>query len=540
MSFVASNERYLPYKSVDIKSVNGLSYEYNNNAVIKIDIDPETVPYLDPRSSALKFDLVLNGGLVPKVLRRDAFAAGIIDSCRILNLNGEVIEEITNYNVLAANLGHYENDRPEIKKKSLTEGAYDPNDILTQPYFKNDGGGNDQDTTTYNTNTFLLPLRYSGVLSNRGKVLPVVALGGVSVEIFLSPEIKCMSFTRQVDKNLGCRNESALPVVAPNQSRLDISKSTQDINRTGVKPNGIGLNTSTFRVGQQLELYSGGVSVNGWAIAADSQIATSEIQGAAPDGRVRLSTVGNLNVGATPAIDAVIVQRAGQAQTHTYTVSNVSFVCGVVSPPKAYVESVQRALASKEGFVFDIKSYQEYRDNVDAAITTATVNIPLTQSRIYSIFCIPTTQENYTSSDLFDSSPVLSGSSFGLNQYQFSYGGKNHPVRRVDVGNAPAGQDIRTTSTSVNNTEIVQQHYLYELEKALENCDVDVKNLKELQYNFVIARALSKYGETYDGINRDFLLNLYWSAAHDNVLLHNFVGHLRRVHCSNSGVVVEV
>lgn len=543
MSFVASQESYMPFKSVSVKSTNGLSYQYSNNSVIRIKLDHETIPYLDPRSSALKFDLVLAGTPAPKVMRRDAFAAGVIDTLRIMSGNGEVLEEVTNYSVLAANMGHFENDSPEIKKKSITEGAYDPNDPLTQPYFANDGA---PAATSYNTNTFLLPLRYSGILSNRGKVVPLVATGGLFIEIFLAPEIKAMSFVRQQDKKLGCRNNVALPDAVTTTSTLDIQNDAQDINRTGLKPLGLGLASSTWKVGQQVEVFTGGVTAPGgaglgWgANVANSAIATSALAGAGAATVDRVTCVGACTITGIAVNAGIAAQRSSQAQTHTYTISNVEYVCGVIDPPPSYKNAVQRALASKEGFMFDIKSFQEYRETVDGAITTASINIPLTQSRIYSIFTIPTMQEAYTAANLYDSEPVISGSPFDLSQYQLQYSGKNHPSRRVSVDTAPANQNVVTTSQQVNNTEIMQQHYLFELEKALENADIEVRNLRELQYNFVIGRALSKYGETYDGINRDFLLNLYWTAAHDPVLLHSFVCHLRRIHCTNEGVVVEV
>ena len=60
MSFAASNERYVPYQSIEVPSTNGLSYQPSNQSIIHLEI-PDFINFIYPEQTYLKLDLQLAG-----------------------------------------------------------------------------------------------------------------------------------------------------------------------------------------------------------------------------------------------------------------------------------------------------------------------------------------------------------------------------------------------------------------------------------------------------------------------------------------------
>ena len=82
MSFVASTDKFVPYRSIEVPSTNGLTYSPSGNRVIELNI-PDTIAYFDPEQTFLKFDLVLSGGPDPVVCRPHSAVNSVIQRIEI-------------------------------------------------------------------------------------------------------------------------------------------------------------------------------------------------------------------------------------------------------------------------------------------------------------------------------------------------------------------------------------------------------------------------------------------------------------------------
>tara|TARA_R110000765_G_scaffold6409_2_gene19785 strand:+ start:4263 stop:6086 length:1824 start_codon:yes stop_codon:yes gene_type:complete len=263
----------------------------------------------------------------------------------------------------------------------------------------------------------------------------------------------------------------------------------------------------------------------------------------------------NYNVGAT------------EVTTPNFTVSNAAMVCGQIMPGSSYEKAMTRRVASGEGLSIDIKSIQQYKQNLQRDITTSSIYLPIVNSRIYSIFTIPTVQEYYTFDNCMNiDDHKLLGINDNISEYQWYYEGVLHPNRRVPCGAYRGGTTLAgSEGTGVgagatpqmetrigrgklmqankvsNSADIMEQHHFYELVKSWENCGYRTKNLRGANTAFVMSRCLSKYGQTYDARGKDFQLNIERSrAGKKDLLLHTFVCHLRRLRVTPNGVQMDL
>ena len=88
--------------------------------------------------------------------------------------------------------------------------------------------------------------------------------------------------------------------------------------------------------------------------------------------------------------------------------------------------------------------------------------------------------------------------------------------------------------------------HLYEVEKALAAANIPVRNLKFLTNNvkegrgsWLVGRSTGPYGlsENLSGVSTILYLN-YNSTHAANILLHNFVSHIRTIQISMAGVEI--
>ena len=598
MSFAASNERYVPYQSIEVPSTNGLSYQPSNQSIIHLEI-PDFINFIDPEQTYLKLDLQLAGAPAPLVCREHAGVNSCIQRIRILSGDGVLIEEIDDYNVWVANRMKYENDEPENLKRTFTEGTYDSKDIRDQPYFIMGGRTAAADVTavTYNTNTFCIPLR-TGLFESR-HILPIAAMGGLRIEIHLVQDPRkalsrhpCQSQTtgevlsNQSTDGVGDGLNPTAPVANAStdlyyQGRLTakpVVAGNKDVEVYGCQFGQDGATTAPYaegalnannpwRAGDVAQVYDkDNLKVN----TADFPVTNLSYENP-QSASAHFKMTGGAGF-ATPTFAADDnsgpYKLRGQYSTNgqettapNFTISNVAMVCGQITPGSAYEGALQRRVASGEGLSIDIKSIQEYKQTLASSITTSSTYLPIVNSRIYSIFTIPTIQESYSfASGMNADEHVLLGLNDTISQYQWYYDGQLHPNRRVPCcantagGTAQGGRGKgRALGRPTDTSNIMEQHHFYELVKAWENCGYRVRDIRGANKAFVMGRALSKYGQTYDARGKDFQLNiertsnnetaagstLFYNSAVD-LLLHTFVCHLRRLRVTPTGVEVDL
>jgi len=220
--------------------------------------------------------------------------------------------------------------------------------------------------------------------------------------------------------------------------------------------------------------------------------------------------------------------------TLTYVVSVPTLVLQVVAPPPQYVAE-QTAKVNSEGLTIDIPTYTCYKSNTYTGVSSATLDIPCYSSRAKSILCIGVPEQSLGGSNVLFYPYQMRGDYNDLHQYQFQIGESREPVRPVVCENL---------STYQHN---VAQEQLTELEKALRSAGGDVNSLREHKNNFVIGRALSKYGGTISlamkgaRVYLDYLQNNVRNGGAVVVRNKNwfsYVHHIRRLVISGNGVQV--
>jgi len=208
-----------------------------------------------------------------------------------------------------------------------------------------------------------------------------------------------------------------------------------------------------------------------------------------------------------------------------YRMSNIELVLKTAQPPKSYIDKLMKQTLSAEGAEIDIKTYETYRNNIQAAERISQVNIPSFNERAISIFCLPTDlglQESLFNENV---STVLDT----ISSYQFFVNGTGQPTKKVDL-----------TSLSRANSQPAQLA-LWENEKALSSARVMIRDLKNPEKNFMVSRALARYGGVYD-LKQDGSISLKQEFTNPikNKLLITYICHLRRLRISNQGLVVEL
>jgi hypothetical protein len=166
----------------------------------------------------------------------------------------------------------------------------------------------------------------------------------------------------------------------------------------------------------------------------------------------------------------------------TYTITDLEYVLGVVSPPEGYVASMMKQIASSKGLVIDYKTFETYRSNLSAVNGLTNQIIPATQSRSYSVLSVPLAQDEQMAI-AYDS---LAGVVDGAQNYQYVLGNDLIPDRPIDLERYNAFGGI------VGHPDAL---HLLEVEKALVNCGYGVRDLQRTPERFLIARAFSRYGQ---------------------------------------------
>ena len=198
----ASKNSYVPQKSVDIPSSNGLSYSTGRTIIVEI---PETVGFMSPADSYVKFDLTISEALAAGDVggaagqgcsylkcRPDAGVSALFESVRVYSRRtGELLDSIDEYGTYVAQHLHYALNEPQQAKRAMTEGVEDPQTIVGSAYFLQDAAAAADGTARaanaaaainpgFTRTTFCMPIRV-GMFSQL-QAVPVAMLGGLRIE----------------------------------------------------------------------------------------------------------------------------------------------------------------------------------------------------------------------------------------------------------------------------------------------------------------------------------------------------------------------
>jgi hypothetical protein len=202
----------------------------------------------------------------------------------------------------------------------------------------------------------------------------------------------------------------------------------------------------------------------------------------------------------------------------SYQVDNLNLVVHKLELEQSQVQSMLSQARDGSAIEFDIMSTTNYKNSLLASERQASFLINAKNQRAKALLTIPTDSTIYNSGDLVSSKttyeqtrnamdttlnsarPGISGCCDFLTEYQLQISGLNVPSRPVSC------RKIATRNS-------IDAFYLYELEKALANSDVDPRSFAKYMENFVIGRSFGTFSGAQDLRNEDLSIVLRYGEA---------------------------
>ena len=545
--YIMSQFKASPYEqSVDSKSTivpSDHQQKYRDGETMRFEV-PAFMSYIDPRQSYLKFKLSVEDNATTNHIRlklnAGVGAQGVIDRIRIYDGNNQVqLENLENYAERVYLTNHYSKNQSIKAKRELLEGVE-----LTSTFTEGQLFNAYAPTTLVNAGVNMnpnsleiaMPL-HSGVLGGK-KLFPVELFDGLRVEIDLNNAGKFLSnfngdglatdvggrpFANGVAINTGGAGSADIDVFGLNAGGTTNVRA-EDITagsniKVGDTVSGIVADGSVEVLGIVQSLSQ---QPQGGAFATDHLRITLTAPYNPPNANKNLPV---WTQGTAPLGDVFVSTAQYNSNVPRVLIEDVELVVKQVSPPAGMLQQYAKQVATPEGVRFDIMTYDTYRNNIQSAESVSQVQIPSYNSRAKGIMCLPMDNglaQNLTTNNLETTLDTIK-------EYQFYINGQPQPTRAVP------------TSSLSANPSTASQIALWELEKTLTTCGVEVRDIDSPQSHFAVGRALARYGGVYNLKDVGGLaLKQEYSNATKNKLLVSFVGHLRKLVVNSSGKIVEL
>ena len=204
-----------------------------------------------------------------------------------------------------------------------------------------------------------------------------------------------------------------------------------------------------------------------------------------------------------------------------YELTDLQMVCNVVETPAEYLSAmVQQAASGKLKIQYN--SYRDVRVNITTGSIANEIFIPTDLQRCYSILAV--------NEILRGASPLRSDfipRNSNLFNYQWIMNGANVPNIPVDLQ--------RLANNQVSPLQII------ELEKALDESSISVRNIQNPSNMTVIGRRLGAYGQSVSLLDKSIKCRINYSPSQPDSLLYNFfIYHTKAIMFEgNQRVVME-
>lgn len=181
------NQQNVSTHSVSLKTMRQIDYVEEN--ISTISIPPDQVPMIYGRQSYLRFNILLDGNCKGNV-DDSAASASLIERVEVWSLDNQaLIENLVDYNNLAATRNFYEDNDAMVGLNGIIEG-YSPNDSLSSIYFDMPSSASQLGSTLFRQVEVCLPLRLSSVFYKT--VFPVIAVSGLQLKIHFARNVKSL------------------------------------------------------------------------------------------------------------------------------------------------------------------------------------------------------------------------------------------------------------------------------------------------------------------------------------------------------------
>ena len=546
---------YIPVKSVIVFPEAQVAYNPKTQTQARF-LLPQFLEYIDPAETRMQFNLTMEGRGRPQPSSR-AGAHSLIRDIRLQDGTGSTtLTEILDYNVLCASNWHYTSNDSINDKRTMFEGLNANPSTGQSIYWSGDENWDAQvisesNDSTASTLQIQMPLQ-DGIL-NGDKVFPVGATEGLRLHLTLDAVSRSCNYQwgdKGVEQPNGVLLETALAVGDGKKVAIDstlniVIQQGSEKNKIEVNADSTSLNTNPFSVGdcvyvsdadgnneERLGIISSyfsstpGVADGNFTMAVCRDAA---LQGNPPvpaDGLALAHAQGSFvfvknseRVNGRPSsVNIPPTLNLAAAVPISFSIENLEYLVGSVSPPAAYTAAMNTQMMSGKGLAMDFKTYSTYRVNLTAKIGLTNQLIPATAQRAYSCLSVPLS--NAAQIDMAADS--LGGVIDHCQNYQYVHGNKLIPDRPVPL-------------ERYNNTPPhIDALHLIELEKALLNCGFPTRNLQRMPQHFLIGRAFSKYGQVAELFGEDLSLRVEYSGeATVEKIFNHYICHLRRMTISN-------
>ena len=546
---VKNSSMTMGYDSIKIPCRNGLVFGENQQIVFDLGRD---IGIANLKNACIEMDININGSAsAPLVqLNRVNGASSIINRISIRS-NGRLLEQLDNYNLYAGLHYSASHDNGIMNKRSVTEGCAKSYNIQDNPFVtQNEAAAtgvvlnNVSQCWKYIDRKVQIPIL--GGIFQSAKSMPLMAIP-LEVEIILEKNVRCLMSEPLNSDGIDCEDVGA---VATDTIKLD------ETAKYGVVGTGNELATDPklnpkanlpFRVGQVVlvEATGGAGTVTNAGVATITEI---NDDGA---GKLTIKFAGNINTNTLTGV-TISATNAGAlidaSQTINYQVKQPRLIVPKIIPAPAFTRAMSAAIA-KGAYAFDIVSYTDYQQSINSSTTRSTTIVPADLSRVKSILSVPQELEGI---DLINNMKAQQGRYMSAESYEYQINNRMVPSRLVDLSREDHGSwtegvyDYINVPSWANGSSLGAVH-TYEVEKALQDSGIDVRNLKFLgktkDANFsdgyyVIGRTLGPYGmsENLMGVSAILYLNYKTIGAPSLKLLHNYCVHIRTIQLGPGGV----
>ena len=246
--------------------------------------------------------------------------------------------------------------------------------------------------------------------------------------------------------------------------------------------------------------------------------------------------------------DDGILGTAGLQYPVSYQVDNLNLVCHKLELEESQIQSMLSSARDGSAIEFDIMSVTNYKNSQLASERQSSFLINAKNQRAKALLTIPTDSTIYSTGDLLSSKSTyevtqnamdvllnsaragISGCCDQLSEYQLQISGINVPSRPVS-----------TRKIATRNS--IDAFFLYELEKALANSDIDPRSFSKYMESFVIGRSFGTFNGAQDLRNEDLTIQLRYgetTAPSKPKMFSTFITHVRRIRLVNGFVVVDM
>tara|TARA_R100000231_G_scaffold37543_2_gene32928 strand:- start:891 stop:2591 length:1701 start_codon:yes stop_codon:yes gene_type:complete len=538
---------------------------------------PQSVLMINPLETFLKFNIAVgsttelddttgiasNENYLKLLLNDKIGAVSLIKELTITSGNGGVVlEQIDNYNRLSRLIDGYTDNHTMEEKKRIFEGA---DHVRAQEHNLLYNSTNTTDEAmTMKKIEVVIPLRLSGLFNNK-QPFPSYLTGGLKVRILLEDDI--YKVVRGASSGTGAEeapvNKALQNTAVGYEENLGDFRVYDSTNLNGVTPElnivntyneaiagdavnsncvaiegSNALSSSPFNVGQKIIISgltpsTGDIDANGNCVAIIDELGYS-------NGRFEIEFKNAIDFSGNTS-DNVHVRVAtqnmevsngtnvfGSDVKPTVQLSDMEFIVGSVTPTPQQIKQLESKVMSG-GYAFDFQTFRDFMINNNAGSTFISNSILCKFKRAKAIL---SAYEVLGKSKVYRdnlTSPV--DNRVAPSSYQYI-------INNILTPNQKVGLSRYQRNRGQNGGW--EQGHIMEFESALESLGYTVRNLTNIDGNLMIARALSKYGHTYNLAQNqgDLRLNIEFTTQNENLLYHNWVGYIKTVVINKSGIVV--